>query len=92
MAYSEFHKKAHLYYWHHEARNSNAEVDFITSKDSQIVLIEVKSTKKGNMKSLHMFLDCHQNLVYGLKISEGSFAKNQSLTEIPLYAIEGWLK
>lgn len=91
LAYSEFHKQAKLYYWHREAKNSNAEVDFIILKNGEIIPVEVKSAKKGSMKSLHLFLESHPNSTLGLKILSGSFAKHNMLVEIPLYAIEGWL-
>ena len=54
--------------------------------------IEVKSSAKGHMKSLQLFLDSHPHAQYGLKIAMGEFARHDDLVEIPLYAIEGWLK
>jgi predicted AAA+ superfamily ATPase len=91
LAYSDFHKASHLYYWHREAKSSNAEVDFVVMKGGDIVPVEVKSSIKGSMKSLNMFLECHANSSYGLKISEGQFSKHDNLVEIPLYALESWL-
>jgi len=90
IAYSNFHKSCKLYYWHREAKNSNAEVDFVVMKEGEVVPVEVKSSKKGSMKSLQMFLQSHLNSTYGLKISEGSFSKQHNLVEIPLYALESY--
>ncbi len=90
IAYSDFHKEYELYYWHREAKNSNAEIDFVVMKEGEIVPVEVKSSQKGSMKSLKIFLDSHPNSKYGLKISEGSFLKQDKLVEIPLYALESW--
>jgi len=88
MAYSDFRKRSVLYYWHREAKSSNAEVDFVIIKNSQIIPVEVKSSVRGHMKSIQRFLDTHQNSHVALKISEGGFAKQDSLIEIPFYAIE----
>ncbi len=91
IAYAESHKPSSLYYWHRESRSSNAEVDFLCVKKGAIIPVEVKSGTQGGMKSLHSFMESHPNSPYGLKISEGTFAKQSNLVEIPLYGIEGWL-
>lgn len=91
IAYGDKNKPSSLFYWHREARSSNAEVDFLCVKDSHIIPVEVKSGSQGGMKSLHLFLENHPKSPYGLKISENYFAKQASLIEIPLYAIEAWL-
>jgi len=88
VAYSEYHKTAKLYYWHREERSSNAELDFIIMKNGEIIPIEVKSSHKGSMKSMRLFLDSHANSSFGLKISQGCFGHSDQLREIPLYAIE----
>jgi predicted AAA+ superfamily ATPase len=49
-------KAERLYYWHREALNSNAEVDYLAQKGQDIIPVEVKSGKKGSMQSLHLFL------------------------------------
>jgi len=90
MAYANFHKQAKLYYWHREAKSSNAEVDFITLKKGEIIPVEVKSAHKGRMKSLHLFLESHPNSKFGLKISTEPFSQHDNLVEVPLYALEGW--
>lgn len=56
-----------------------------------VVPVEVKSGIKGGMKSLKSFLDNHPKSQLGLKISNNVPAKQDSLEEIPLYGIEGWL-
>ncbi|MHB1946585.1 MAG: ATP-binding protein [Gammaproteobacteria bacterium] len=90
LAYADFHKQGKLYYWHREAKSSNAEVDFIVLKNGEIVPVEVKSASKGGMKSMHLFLESHPNSKYGLKISLGHFSKHDNLIEIPLYGLESW--
>lgn len=90
LAYADYHKQAALYYWHREAKNSNAEVDFITVKNGQIIPVEVKSAHKGSLKSLHLFLESHTHSTFGLKISTEPFSEHDNLVEIPLYALESW--
>ena len=92
LAYSDYHKHYQLHYWHREAKNSSAEVDFVVMKNGRIVPVEVKSAVKGRMKSMQLFLDTHPHAEYGLKIAMGEFARQDNLIEIPLYAIESWLK
>jgi len=46
-----------LYYWHREAKNSHAEVDFVIQIQDKIIPVEVKAGTKGSMQSLHLFLD-----------------------------------
>lgn len=92
LAYTSFNKQAKLYYWHREAKNSNAEVDFIVLKNGEIIPIEVKSAHKGSMKSLHLFLESHPNSKFGLKIATGVFNQHENLIEIPMYALESWFK
>lgn len=92
LAYEDFQKQAKLYYWHREAKSSHAEVDFIVVKNGEIIPVEVKSAGTGRMKSLYAFLQAHPSSQYGLKISDGSFSKQRCLVELPLYALEAWLK
>ena len=74
-----------------ESKSSNAEIDFIVAHKGSVVPIEVKSGTKGGMKSLRIFLEEHNNSAYGLKISEGYYAKQPTLLEIPFYGIESWI-
>ncbi|NOY75748.1 MAG: DUF4143 domain-containing protein, partial [Kiritimatiellaeota bacterium] len=75
-----------LYYWHREAKSSNAEVDYVISMNERIVPLEVKSGKTGTLKSLRLFIDSHQ-LPLGIKISLSNFSKHENICSIPLYAI-----
>ena len=45
-----------LHYWAREARNSNAEVDYVIAVGRHIVPVEVKAGATGSLKSLHQFL------------------------------------
>ncbi|MCD4709971.1 MAG: ATP-binding protein [Bacteroidales bacterium] len=74
-----------LYYWHREALNSNAEVDYLIQKNSDIVPIEVKSGTKGSMKSMHLFLQ-EKGQKYGCRFSLENFAEYHKIKVFPLYA------
>ncbi len=45
-----------LYYWAREARNANAEVDFVISRNQEILPVEVKAGKSGTLRSTFQFL------------------------------------
>lgn len=90
IAYSPNNKSAQLYYWQNESKTGNAEVDFITVQNKQIVPVEIKSRVKGGMKSLRVFLESHPHVRASLKISEGMFAIQENLIEFPLYGIAAW--
>ncbi len=45
-----------LYYWAREAKNANAEVDYLVTRGSRVLPVEVKAGKTGTLKSLHVFL------------------------------------
>lgn len=92
VAYQSVDQAPALFYWHREEKFSEAEIDFVTVKDGQIIPVEVKSGAQGRMKSLHYFLDSHPNTPYGLKISAGDWGHQDRLMEIPLYGVEAWLK
>lgn len=45
-----------MYYWQRQAKNSQAEVDYISSYHQNIMPIEVKAEIQGGMKSLWLFM------------------------------------
>jgi hypothetical protein len=75
-----------LYYWHREALNSNAEVDYLIQKDQDIIPIEVKSGTKGSMQSLYLFLK-EKNRPYGIRISLENFSSYGQIRSYPLYSV-----
>lgn len=46
---SDAYEKTALYYWHREAKNSKAEVDYVVQRQDRIVPVEVKAGTKGAM-------------------------------------------
>jgi len=75
-----------LFYWHREALNSNAEVDYLIQKQNDIVPLEVKSGKKGSMNSMFIFLK-EKKAQYGCRISMENFAEFENIKVYPLYAV-----
>jgi predicted AAA+ superfamily ATPase len=47
---------ARLFYWSREAKNANAELDFLFQHNNKIYPIEVKAGKTGTLKSLQVYL------------------------------------
>ncbi len=45
-----------LYYWQLEAKNSQAEVDYVIQQGETILPLEVKAGTKGAMQSMFLFL------------------------------------
>jgi predicted AAA+ superfamily ATPase len=78
--------KKSLYYWHREARNSQAELDYIYQHEKQLVPIEVKSGTKGRMLSLFLFLK-EKKIPFGIRISSENFADMDEVKVMPLYAV-----
>ncbi|HVW59312.1 MAG TPA: DUF4143 domain-containing protein, partial [Puia sp.] len=75
-----------LYFWHREAKSSNAEVDYVIQKGQQIIPVEIKSGKQGSMQSLHLFLQ-EKRAPYGIRFSLENFAAYNNIQAYPLYAI-----
>ncbi len=44
-----------LYYWSRDAKNSNAEIDFLILQEGTFVPVEVKDGPSGKLRSLHMY-------------------------------------
>jgi len=85
IAAQPFRIRPELYYWHREARSSNAEVDYVISNKGRIIPIEVKAGTRGQMQSLHFFLE-ERKLDNGLRISGENFTIYDKIKTIPLYA------
>jgi predicted AAA+ superfamily ATPase len=75
-----------LYYWHREAKSSNAEVDYLIQRNVSILPIEVKGGTKGSMQSLYIFMDT-KKIEKGIRISQENFSTYQNVDVYPLYAV-----
>ena len=79
-------QRQNLYYWHREAKSSNAEVDYLIQQNTAIVPIEVKAGTKGSMQSLNIFMDLKQS-PKGIRVSLENFASYTNIEVYPLYAV-----
>jgi predicted AAA+ superfamily ATPase len=86
IAYQNPYTKPGLYYWCREAKNSNAEIDYLIELNSEIVPIEIKSGSSGRLKSLLIFLKTY-NCRRGLKISQAPYKEEGQVISVPFYAI-----
>lgn len=86
-----------LYYWQRNAKNSMAEVDYVSEHNMHILPIEVKAGTRGGMKSLWIFMR-EKKLSFALRCSMENFGKfdyedtldEDALREVricPLYAM-----
>lgn len=83
-------ERSHLYYWQREAKNSQAEVDFVIQKQEDIIPIEIKAGTKGSMQSMYLFLD-EKKSKYGIRLSLENFSKIERVKIYPLYAVKNLL-
>lgn len=72
------------YYW--SAESSSGEVDFVLQHAGQIIPLEVKAEENLNAKSLKSFVKSNR-LPYGVRTSMSDYREQESLLNLPLYAI-----
>ena len=83
-------------FWTREKKQSNAEVDFLTIFDGEVIPIEVKSGKAGTLKSLHSFVD-NSEVKIAVRLFSGEYSVEENITpigrkpykliNIPLYCV-----
>ena len=87
LAYSNPQSRCDLYYWQRETHGSQAEVDYLSQKDEQIIPIEVKSGSGKTLKSMHLFLQSHPKSQYGVRFSSQNYSVYENIHSYPLYAV-----
>lgn len=87
MVYASSSTRSNLYYWQREARGSEAEVDYLSVIDAEVIPIEVKAGMGSTLKSLHSFLSSHPKSPYGMKFSIAERGQFEKVRSIPLYAV-----
>lgn len=83
---SDCYERTALFYWHREAKNSKAEVDYVIQIQNNIVPIEVKAGTKGAMQSMYLFMD-EKKSRYGVRLSLENFSEYDKVKVLPLYAV-----
>jgi len=76
-----FHR-AELFYWQHESRNANAEVDYLEVRGGLVLPIEVKASTQGAMQSLYLFLR-KKNLHAAVRTSMENFGSFDYVDPVP---------
>ncbi len=91
LKYQSPYEPPDLWYWHREARNSSAEVDFLIQRGNHLLPVEVKSGSSGKMQSLFLFLK-EKGLTRGIRISAENFSSYSNIDVYPLYAVGNLIK
>ena len=76
----------HLYYWHRENPNSNAEIDYVFQQGQTVLPVEIKASNKGAMQSMFQFLAEKKGTV-GIRLSLENFTAYPPIRVYPLYAV-----
>ncbi len=85
-SHSSMRHRPELYYWHRDAPNATAEVDFVMQHGNGVLPVEVKAGLRGSMKSLRIFM-AEKHIDIGVRVSLENFATLPDVRIIPLYAI-----
>jgi uncharacterized protein len=80
-------QKSELFYWHREAKNSNAEIDYVIQQEDKIVPIEVKAGTKGTMQSMYLFLE-EKKSDFGVRFSLENFSEIEQIKIYPIYGVK----
>jgi hypothetical protein len=86
LSYATPYETPQLYFWMRDKKGSTAEIDYITTVDSTIIPIEVKSGATGKLKSLHLFME-EKNAPIGIRISQAPLSYHDKILSIPFYLI-----
>ena len=78
-----------LFYWHREAANSTAEVDYLMQHNGAVLPIEVKAGTRGAMKSLHLLMK-EKGIALGIRTSQENLGRIDNIRIIPHYMIGEW--
>ena len=77
--------------FYHSTNDSECEVDFALQTEKRVIPVEVKAEENVKSKSLKTYIDAHPNLK-GLRVSMLNYIDQGWMENLPLYAIEGYLR
>ena len=90
-------QKAEMYYWQNLSRGTNAEIDYLVTRNGVVLPIEVKASTRGSMQSLWLFMrkkGLHNAIRTSLEnFGEFEYADNEvhdavrHVDIVPLYAL-----
>ncbi len=75
-----------LYYWQRAEKSSNAEVDYLFTREGEIFPLEVKSGPSGRLRSLHLFLKEHPTIKKGFVFHAGLGGDQDKISFRPFYS------
>jgi len=87
LVYKNTYFDSTLYYWQRDVKGSEAELDYLIQLQGKLIPIEVKSSKNGHLKSMHIFLESHHDTPYGIRFSTHNYSVHNKIMSYPLYAI-----
>ena len=74
-----FDQEPALFTWVREAKNSNAEVDYVLQVGSRVVPVEVKAGAPGSLRSLHVMI-AEKGLDLGVRVGPGPLQVRDTTT------------
>ena len=75
-----------LYYWSRDAKNSNAEVDYLIQRNGETFPVEVKDGPSGRLRSLHLYFENFKpKLCYVFQSGKHVVLSNEKIVFLPLY-------
>ncbi len=83
-----------VYTWYRPQPGSQAEVDYVISKNGLVIPVEVKSGQVARLKSLHQFLKDYPLAKVGYAISTSPYARLDSakIIALPIYYADTFLQ
>lgn len=75
-----------LYYWSRDAKNSNAEIDFLFLKNGSLIPLEVKDGPSGKLRSLNLYRENYspkRSVVF--YAGKGGILEKENIIFLPLY-------
>jgi predicted AAA+ superfamily ATPase len=75
-----------LYYWARDAKNSNAEVDYLMMIEGRVYPVEVKDGPSGKLRSLHIYRETYKpswSVVF--HAGKAGALKDEKIIFLPLY-------
>ena len=77
--------------FYHSSNESECEIDFAVQTEKRVIPIEAKAEENVKAKSLKTYIDEHSNLK-GLRVSMMNYIDQGWMENLPLFAIEGYLR
>ncbi len=75
-----------LYYWARDAKNSNAEIDYLFMSAGNVIPVEVKDGPSGRLRSLHLYRNTYQpsrSVVF--HAGQAGLIDDENIIFLPLY-------